>query len=120
MAKKTIDQKIDDLAIITVNGFRRVEKRLDTIESDVAELKGDVAELKGDVAELKEGHSWMHHEIEVMVLDLKDIKRQLGDIELRLKVLEELYEDEQKDRISLKRELDKIKERVAFIEAQLR
>ena len=140
MPKKTIDEKIDDLAIITVKGFRRVEGRLGVLESDVAtlkddvaelktdvadlkgdvaDLKGDVAELKGDVAELKIGDSWTRHAIELMAIDIKEIKSRLDDVELRLKYIEELNEDEQNERVQLKKELTELKKRVVILETRL-
>ncbi len=50
--EKTIDEKIDELIIITVNGFRRIEERLENIIIDIGEIKKDIAEIKQDIAEM--------------------------------------------------------------------
>lgn len=119
MNKKTIDQKIDELARITTKGFRSLQKEAAELRGDVNELRGDVNELRSNVNELQQGFSWMRHQIEVMAIDIKDIKRSLNNIEMRLQVVEELYEEGGKERVILKKELEKIKERVAFLEAKL-
>jgi chromosome segregation ATPase len=58
-------------------GHIRIERRLDQLAGDVAELKTDVAELKIDVGELKSDMAQVKARVEVIP------ELQAGQIELR-------------------------------------
>lgn len=59
-------------------------------------------------------------ELRAVALEIRDIQSQLDEIETRLQVFGRGREDTHKERVALKTELAKVKERVAFIESRLK
>ncbi len=57
---------IEDLAIMTANGFNRIDKRFDKIEGDIIEMKEDIREIKGDIVEIREDIVEIRDDIETI------------------------------------------------------
>lgn len=74
ITKEDLTEAIGGLAAMVQQEFVSVNKRLDSIGSDVAELKTDVAELKTDVAELKQVTTDLKQTTRVLVGDVAEIK----------------------------------------------
>ena len=83
----TDSQKID-LILEKMGG---IDRKIDTLGADVAELKTDVAELKtkvsaleSDVAELKTKVSALESDVATLKSDMKDVKLEIAGIHLTL------------------------------------
>ncbi len=69
---KKMDDKFENFAQIVQGGFAEVDKRLDSIESDLKEVKTNIVEIK---------------------VELIDIKLRLDSLEQRISALEDKFGD---------------------------
>ncbi|MEK7175721.1 MAG: hypothetical protein AAB693_02895 [Patescibacteria group bacterium] len=78
--EKTKKVSIEDLAIMTANGFNRIDKRFDSIDQRFDKIEGDIDVMKEDISVMKD-------DIEILKEDVETIKDRLVETNDRIDFL---------------------------------
>jgi septal ring factor EnvC (AmiA/AmiB activator) len=71
-------------------GHVRIERRLDRLTADMAEVKTDVAVLKTDVSKLQTDMAEVKTDVAVLKTDVSKLQTDMAQVKVRVEVIPEL------------------------------
>jgi len=125
LIRETFVSALEPFAEAMSKDFQAVNKRLDSVETDVRGLKEDMQEVKADVQGLKEDMQEVKADVQGLKEDMREVKADVREMKnnsselfTKLDKFISLYENTKQELTVLSSQMRRLEERVALLEVR--